>query len=45
MPERSFLALLESCGFENVEVLARSHNARTTRAELLVADIRAVKPV
>jgi hypothetical protein len=43
VPERSFLALLCEAGFREAEVLARSRNARTTRPELIVADIRALK--
>jgi hypothetical protein len=43
VPERSFLALMCETGFENPIVLARSRNARTTRAELIVADMCAVR--
>ena len=44
MPERSFLALLRQSGLTDPVVLARSRNARTTRAELIVADMHADKP-
>jgi hypothetical protein len=45
VPERSFLALLLETGFDDPIVLARSRNARTTRAELVVADLRATRPL
>jgi hypothetical protein len=45
LPERSFLALLSEVGFQDMEVLGRSRNARTTRTDMLVADVRAFKPL
>jgi hypothetical protein len=35
---------LSETGFQHPEVLAHSRNARTTRADMIVADMRALKP-
>jgi len=35
---------LYAAGFQNPTVLARSHNARTTSANMVAADMRVFKP-
>ena len=45
LPESDFIALMQTVGFERVEVLSKGRNARTGHELALCATIRAFKPL